>query len=63
MQRRRLLIGTACGAVAGAVVGALAPRLGLDKPANLSAVLFDNALLAHRQYMVAVIGWVVFSVY
>ena len=44
-------------------VTALATSLGGGSPASFPALAFDNALLAHRQFVVAGIGWVLFSVY
>jgi protein-S-isoprenylcysteine O-methyltransferase Ste14 len=60
MQRNKIiLLSTVCGAVAGA----LATRLDFHVFANVPAFARDNALLAHRQWMLAVLGWVLFSLY
>jgi len=59
MQRKRIiLLSGACGAVAGA----LAMR-GSHIVAKIPAFGFDHALLVHRQFAVAMLGWVLFSVY
>jgi protein-S-isoprenylcysteine O-methyltransferase Ste14 len=60
MQRKKI---TFLSAVCGAVAAALATRLGLHIPSKVSAFAFDNALLAHREFVGAAIGWVLFSVY
>jgi hypothetical protein len=60
MQRKRtLLISSVCGAV----VGALAVRLGTHGPVNIPVFAYDQALLTHKRYLIAAIPWVMFSVY
>jgi hypothetical protein len=60
MQRKKtLLISSVCGAV----VGALAVRLRIHWPVNIPLFAYDQALLAHKRYLIAAIPWVLFSVY
>jgi len=60
MQRKKtFLISSMCGAL----VGALAVRLGTHGPVNIPLFAYDQALLAHKRYLIAAIPWMMFSVY
>jgi protein-S-isoprenylcysteine O-methyltransferase Ste14 len=50
-------------ALCGAVVGVLATRPNFRVFAGVPAFALDKALLAHRQYLFAVLGWLLFSAY
>jgi protein-S-isoprenylcysteine O-methyltransferase Ste14 len=60
MERRKSIL---LQALCGAVVGALAVLLGGHIVELSSAFAIDKVSLAHRQYMVAAIPWVLFSLY
>ncbi|HSY90705.1 MAG TPA: isoprenylcysteine carboxylmethyltransferase family protein [Candidatus Binatus sp.] len=60
MERKKSIL---LQALCGAVVGVLAVRFGGRVVELSSAFAIDKVSLAHRQYMVAAIPWVLFSLY
>ena len=60
-MQRKTIIRLSVFAVAAAL--ALLTRRSVHLPANFPAFAFDDALLAHREFQIAVIGWLLFSVY
>ena len=49
--------------ICGAVVGVLIVRYGPHITARIPALAFDRAASTHKRYLVAVIPWILFSVY
>jgi len=60
IQRKKIILMAALG---GAVIGAVASVLASHGLAEIDAFGADKALTAHYQYMAAMIGWVLFSIY
>ena len=60
MQRKEIIL---LSAVCGAVIGALAVRLGTHATTNIPALALDKVSLDHRLYLVACIPWLLFSAY
>ena len=60
MQRKKIIL---LAALCGALISTLATHPSFHFLAGLPAFVTDKALLAHRQFKVAVFGWVIFSVY
>ena len=57
--KKAMLLQAACGAV----IGALAVRYGSRILALIPALSLDRVSVAHRQYLIAFIPWLLFSVY
>jgi protein-S-isoprenylcysteine O-methyltransferase Ste14 len=58
-RRKIIIISGLCAAVAGALI----KRHGNHSGASLPIFALDKPLLAHRQFLVAVTGWSLFSIY
>ena len=56
-SKKTILVAVACGAVMGALIA----RTG--NLAKIHGVAYDDAMLEHHRYLLAVIPWVLFSVY
>jgi protein-S-isoprenylcysteine O-methyltransferase Ste14 len=60
MQRKQIIL---LAAAIGAVIGAFAVRPDVYITAKIRGFAYDEAQVAHRRYLVAVIPWLLFSIY
>src|ERR1035441_8299135 len=60
MRRKQIIL---LSGVFGAVAGVLATNRSIQISIDVPAFATDRALLAHPQFAVAIVGWVLFSIY